>query len=50
MPRHIKVLHNLRGGLHNKMHTIRASYEHTSTYNPWKLIDPPSAPITEPKC
>ena len=50
MPRHIKVLHGLRGHMHNKMHTIRTSYEHTSIYNPWKLIDPPSEPITEPKC
>lgn len=50
MARPIKELHGLRGHLHNKMHTVRSIYEHTSVYNPWKLIEPPSEPITEPKC
>ncbi|CAK9268702.1 unnamed protein product [Sphagnum jensenii] len=49
MPRHVKVLHNLRGDMHTRMHTCKAKYEHTSFYNPFKVV-PPFELITAPYC
>nr|XP_024387853.1 cilia- and flagella-associated protein 206-like isoform X1 [Physcomitrium patens] len=41
MPSQMKELHDLRGHLHNKMHSVRSTYEHTSVHNPWKEKPPP---------
>ncbi len=49
MPRHVKVLHNLRGDMHTRMHTCKAKYEHTFFYNPFKVV-PPFELITAPYC